>query len=83
MIYKESTGELFTQAGVFIKRIHCPKGSRALGLLHVDRTGRLGCLGCSRRIVDVRRMSEQGVVDLVAADPKVCLLLDHAQLSLR
>ena len=82
MIFKESTGDLFTQAGVFIKRVYCPKGPAAFGLLSVDRHGRLGCRGCSRRIHDTRLMSEAEVVALVEADPKACLLLNRANLTL-
>ena len=82
MLFKQATGDLFTATGVFIKNVHCPKGSAALGLLGVDRLGRLSCHGCSRRIHDVRLMSEAQVVALVQADPKACLLLDRRNLLL-
>jgi hypothetical protein len=81
VLFKEATGDLFTAAGTFIKNIHCPRGSAAFGLLGLDRRGRLACRGCSRRIHDVRLMSEGQVVALVKADPKACLLLDRRNLS--
>lgn len=81
MVFNASTGELFTAGGVLIKRIHCPNGDAAFGLLGLDRRGRLTCDGCSRRIHDVRLMSEAQVVALVKADPDACLLLDARRLS--
>ncbi len=82
MLLKQATGDLFTATGVFIKNVHCPKGSAALGLLGVDRRGRLSCQGCSRRIHDVRLRTEAQVVALVKSDPKACLLLDRRNLLL-
>jgi len=81
VIFKKSTGDLFTRAGDFIKKVHCPKGAAAFGLLSVGHDGRLGCQGCSRRIHDARFMSEAEVVALVAQDPKACLLLNPANLT--
>lgn len=82
VLFKQATGDLFTAAGVFIRNIHCPKGSSALGLLGVDHRGRLSCHGCSRRIHDVRLKTEAQIVALVKADPKACLLLDRRNLTL-
>ncbi len=82
VLFKQATGDLFTAAGVFIKNVHCPKGPAALGLLGVDRKGRLTCEGCSRRIHDVRLKTEAQVVALVKADPQACLLLNRRDLSL-
>jgi hypothetical protein len=81
VVFNASTGELFTAGGVLIKRIDCPKGDAAFGLLGLDSRGRLTCDGCSRRIHDVRLMSEAQVVALVESDPNVCLLLDVRSLS--
>lgn len=81
MVFNASTGELFTAGGVLIKRIHCPKGESAFGLLGLDSRGRLTCDGCSRRIHDVRLKSEAQIVALVASDPNACLLLDVRRLS--
>ena len=82
MVFKASTGELFTAGGVLIKRIYCPKREVAFGLLGLDRQGRLTCDGCSRRIHDVRLKTEAQVVALVKADPQACLLLDRRSLTL-
>jgi hypothetical protein len=82
VLFKQANGDLFTAAGVFIKNVHCPKGSAAFGLLSVDRKGRLTCEGCSRRIHDVRLKTEAQVVALVKADPRACLLLNRRDLSL-
>lgn len=82
MFFKQATGDLFTAAGVFIKNVHCPKGTTALGLLGVDGRGRLSCRGCSRRIHDVRLKTEAQVVALVQADPNACLLLSRRNLTL-
>lgn len=81
MVFNASTGELFTAGGILIKRIHCPKGEAAFGLLGLDSRGRLNCDGCSRRIHDARPMTEPQVVALVKADPNACLLLDMRKLS--
>jgi hypothetical protein len=82
VLFKQATGDLFTAAGVFIKNVHCPKGSAAFGLLGVDRQGRLSCRGCSRQIHDVRHKTEAEVVALVQAEPKACLMLDRRHLNL-
>jgi hypothetical protein len=82
VLFKQATGDLFTAAGVFIKNVHCPKGSAAFGLLGIDRQGRLSCRGCSRQIHDVRHKTEAEVVALVQADPQACLLLSRRNLTL-
>jgi hypothetical protein len=82
VLFKQATGDLFTAAGVFIKNVHCPKGPSALGLLGVDRSGRLSCRGCSRQIHDVRQKTEVQVVALVKSDPNACLLLSRLKLTL-
>ncbi len=82
MLFKQATGDIFTASGVFIKNVHCPKGVAAFGLLGVDRSGRLSCRGCSRRIHDVRQKTEAQVVALVKDDPRACLLLSRRKLTL-
>lgn len=82
MLFKQANGNLFTAAGVFIKNVHCPKGSAAFGLLGFNRQGLLSCRGCSRQIHDVRHKAEAEVVALVQTDPKACLLLDRRRLNL-
>jgi hypothetical protein len=82
MLFKESDGDLFTEAGTFIKHIHCPKGRAALGLMTVNEAGQLTCGGCARQIHDIRRKAESEVVEIVTADPTACLLLDRRNLTL-
>lgn len=76
MILRRSTGELFTSTGLLIKKMHCPKGESDFTKLSRDPAGNLFCAGCSRRIVDTDGKDERALLDLVAADPRVCFLLD-------
>jgi hypothetical protein len=76
MIYKRSTGELFTSKGVLIKRLHCPKGGMGSVALARSPNGGIACSGCSRSILDVTKFDEDKIIAAVAKDAGVCFMLD-------
>jgi len=74
-----SSGELFTDDGVFLKRLHCSKSQKwkDLATSH-SPTGRF-CDFCSRQVVDTDNLSDTDVIDIVQKDPSTCLSLKLSQ----
>lgn len=76
MIFRRSTRQLFTDQGVLIKRLDCPKG----GMGNVDITrnpeGVVMCAGCRREIMDTAGKGEDELMVAVAKDPNICFMLD-------
>ena len=73
MIFKFATKELFSDKGVFIKKLHCPYHIKWQNLNNFKGTANRACNICDKTIYNSANMSDQQIVDLVTLDPKVCL----------
>ena len=73
MIFKFATKELFSDKGVFIKKLHCPYRIKWQKLNDFKDTVHKACNICDKTIYNSINMNDQQIVDLVARDPKACL----------
>jgi|APSaa5957512622_1039677.scaffolds.fasta_scaffold41020_2 hypothetical protein len=73
MIFKFATKELFSDKGVFIKKLHCPYHIKWQELNDIKHATHKACSICNKTIYNSINMSDQQIVDLVTLDPKACL----------
>ena len=73
-----STKEIFTDAGTFIKRLHCPINLKwkAMKKMEVDR--RI-CFECNKTIHDTASLNDTDLVRLINNDPQACLRVNLNQ----
>ena len=83
MTFNPKTGELRTDAGQLIKRLHCPVRVAWADMAPAEagqpyRT----CATCQHPVYDTALHTEQVLLDLLAADPTACLKLHLDQPNL-
>lgn len=74
------TRQLYTDSGLFLKKLHCPKKIRNSDLETQD--GKLNCSVCSDSILDTAGMSDSELEDIVKGNPQQCLKIDLNQENL-
>jgi hypothetical protein len=83
MIFKFATKELFSDKGVFIKKLHCPYRIKWQKLNNFKDTAHRACNICDKTIYSSINMSDQQIVDLVAREPKACLKISLNQSNVK
>ena len=68
--------KIFTEAGQYLKTIHCPKKVSATALERVNYKT-LHCLGCKDVVIDTDYLTEAEVVAHIAANADVCLKISR------
>ncbi len=79
------TGQLYTDDGHPLKRLHCPRGVRWTHLVAGPAAGHRPCAHCDRPVHDTAGMSGAEVVQLLAQAPDACLRVepDHPDIQLQ
>ena len=82
MKIKPSTKEIFTDAGAFIKRLHCPINVKwkAMKKMEVDR--RI-CFECNKTIHDTASLNDTDLVRLINNDPQACFRVNLNQENIK
>jgi hypothetical protein len=83
MIFKFATKELFSDKGVFIKKLHCPYHIKWQKLNNFKDTAHRACNICDKTIYNSINMNDQQIVDLVAREPKACLKISLNQSNVK
>ncbi len=83
MIFKLSTKELFSNEGVFIKKLHCPYYIKWQELDDSKCATHKECSVCNKTIYNSINMNDQQIVDLVARDPEACLKISLNQNNIK
>ena len=81
MILDLSNNHLYTDGGVFIKALHCPKQVSHSSLLK-DQKGSSICKECSKVIHDTSKLSDEDVSAIVQNDASVCFSVSPTQSNL-
>jgi hypothetical protein len=68
--------KIFTEAGQYLKTIHCPKKVSAAALERVDYKT-LHCFACKETVIDTDYLTEAEVVAHIAANADVCLKISR------
>lgn len=80
--YNPQTGELFTDDGTFLKRLHCPFSKNWEDLIQSDLLkGRL-CDQCQRTVLDTSLFEDEVLRQVITSDPQTCLKVDLNQSNL-
>ena len=82
MKFDPGTKELFTDAGVLIKVLHCPLQKRWEQLDEAATGPHRTCSECERAVLDTAALSEFEVLSAVRADPFTCLCVSACQENL-
>ena len=73
-----TTKEVFSDAGVFLKRLHCPIGVMWKDMMENGSNTR-ACSHCDKTIYDTEHLSDAEIEHLLAKDPQACLKLSLNQ----
>ena len=77
MLFDPQTKKLYTDDGVFIKKLHCPLKMHVAQLQATNDT--LFCQQCQHTIVDTANLTEQQLQNIVEKNPEVCIAVSAAQ----
>jgi len=83
MIFKLTTKELYSDKGVFIKKLHCPYRIKWQDLNDLKHTNHKTCDSCNKTIYNTVEMNDQQIVELVAGDSKACLKISLNQNNIK
>lgn len=74
------TKELFTDSGVFIKKLNCKYNVKKSKLTNTSNPLTVGgCSHCERGIYKTDNLTDQQILQLVQKEPKTCLYIDLTQ----
>ena len=79
MIINLETGELYSDSGRFLKRLHCPKDVNWKSMTNAVLPDAKICLVCTRLVHDTSTMTENDIVQLLEGDPAACLKISLTQ----
>ena len=79
------TGQLCTEDGRPLKRLHCPHAVRWSHLREGPAARQRHCAQCERQVHDAAGMSGAEVAELLSREPDACLRLvpDHPDIQLQ
>jgi hypothetical protein len=75
MKFNPSNRKLYTNEGVLIKELHCPRGVKWNDLIQTDLIKR-DCKFCENTIIDIRDMEDGKVLAIAMENSSACLKLD-------
>ena len=77
------TGKLYTDSGVLLKKMFCPRGEawERMGLDGNDDERK--CSQCQRKVTDITSKSEEEVAGILQENSSVCLHIDLERSSIR
>ena len=77
-----STKEIFTDAGAFIKRLHCPIHVKWKAMKKMGMDRRI-CFECNKTIHDTASLNDTDLVRLINNDPQACLRVNLNQENIK
>lgn len=76
------TKKLFTEDGIFLKQLSCPKKIGSSQLLE-QGPGKLKCTSCNEEILDTADLDENELVKILEINPLQCLKVNLNQSNLK
>lgn len=67
---------LLSESGELIKQLACPYPVQEVRLVR-ENARQVSCKGCERSLVMAHALPESELIELMQAQPKTCLLIDH------
>lgn len=82
MEYNPITQDLYTDSGLFIKRLHCPLAKKWEQLANTLTPMAKVCSTCNRAVYDTAKLSDSEVLTMLNNAPKTCLKVNFEQPNL-
>jgi hypothetical protein len=82
MIFNPTTGQLFTDEMVFIKKMQCPFNIPWSQLELGEKVGTRNCNKCVREIIDTRFLLDHELLAISQINPNACFKIDELQKNL-
>jgi hypothetical protein len=79
MKYNPITKNIYTNAGSFIKKLHCPLAKQWEELSVTNSLEGKMCNQCQKTVFDTALLTEHELLNLVAEQPSTCLKVDLDQ----
>ena len=83
MIFKLATKELYSDEGLLIKKLHCPRLIKWQSMSKVDGSQNKICSSCRKSITDTEAMSDEQVINLIGRDSEACLKVGLGQENIK
>jgi hypothetical protein len=82
MKYNPITQELYTDAGAFLKRLHCPLAKQWEQLDITSSAMAKTCTTCNKAVYETSLLTDNELQDMLRKAPETCLKIDLDQLNL-
>lgn len=84
MLIDLETNYLYTDEGILIKELHCPKKMQWTQLTPIEGEPNRNCDYCSTKIIDTAGLKDEELVQMARKDPNTCLAvrLDQANVKI-
>jgi hypothetical protein len=82
MKYNPITQELYTDAGVFLKKLHCPLAKRWEQLDPTSGVYAKTCSTCNKPVYDTSLLADSELQAMLQNAPETCLKVDFNQQNL-
>jgi hypothetical protein len=82
MKYNPITQELYTDAGAFLKKLHCPLAKRWEQLNPTSSAQPKTCSTCNKPVYDTSLLEDSELQNMLENAPKTCLKVDIEQSNL-
>ena len=79
MKFDPRTKELFTDAGQFLKRLHCPLRVKWSNLESMPSSSHRVCSECERQVLNTAEMSDAQILSAIQSDPDTCVAISARQ----
>jgi hypothetical protein len=81
MKFNPITMKLYTNSGIFLKRIECPLRKNWNQLEDKNQKTRK-CKSCDRKIINTEFLSDKNLLEMLREDPNTCLKINLKQNNL-
>jgi hypothetical protein len=82
MKYNPITQELYTDAGTFLKQLHCPLAKKWEELEPTSTKMAKSCNTCNKPVYDTSKFTDSEVQGMLNKAPETCLKVDLEQSNL-
>ena len=76
MFFNPQNKHLYSDAGVYLKKLSCPKQPSWEGMAPHEEPHSKMCAFCEKKVTSVSQLTDAEVQRLLASDPQACLMVD-------
>ena len=79
MLFKPETKELFSDNGLFIKKIYCQLNKKRSDLKVIDGSRNKLCTSCQNEIIETADYTDDQLIEIVSIYPNSCFMISPDQ----